>query len=46
MIVRFDLTLWSLDGVNLHFVSVFMILNVDLTVKYQFVCLYVVFCRD
>jgi len=46
MIVRFDLTLWRLDGVNLYFVSEFMILNMEVTVKYRFVCLYVVLCRD
>jgi len=46
MTVRFDLTLWKVDDMNLHFVSVFMILNMDVTVKYRFVCLYVVLCRD
>jgi hypothetical protein len=35
-----------LDDVNLHFVSQFMILNMDVTVKYRFVCLYVELCRD
>jgi hypothetical protein len=46
MILRFYLTLWRLDGVNLQFVSVFMILIMDVTVKYRLVCLYIVLCRD
>jgi hypothetical protein len=32
------LTLWRLDGVNWHFVSGFMVWNVDVRVQYRLVC--------